>query len=211
MFARAESPASAPAAPQEEGLKIGGATVRKTARSVTFAALVNMREGALEYLLVSKTGKTHESLLCASVRPLDIHIAMLLLGARESAEISAPPPAHLDAAYLKTAPGLSGDAVEIILSWQQDGKRAEARAEDWILCRERPAARGPWLYNGSALYGKRFLAQEEGSIVALVTDPAALANNPREGRDDDGIWSANTERIPPVGTPVEVRIQFGGK
>ena len=67
---------------------------------------------------------------------------------------------------------------------------------------------GDWVYNGSLLEGHSFLAQREGSIVSLVTDPEALINNAVPGHDDDTIWTVNTSSLPPADTPVEVIIKL---
>jgi hypothetical protein len=51
-----------------------------------------------------------------------------------------------------------------------------------------------------------FLADEESSIVAVITDPTALVNNPREGYDNDEIWQIQEKAVPPMDTPVEISI-----
>ena len=110
----------------------------------------------------------------------------------------------------KNAPGLKGDNVDILISWKEGADQRQIRAEEMIHNRisQAPMTIGPWIYNGSSLYQKRFLAQTDGSIVALVTDPAALINNPRPGHDDDTLWSVQKEKVPAVGTPVEITIQL---
>jgi len=53
-----------------------------------------------------------------------------------------------------------------------------------------------------------FLAQREGSIVALIDDVDALANNPRPGNDNDQIWQIKSNALPPLNTPVEVTFKL---
>ena len=188
----------------------GKIRVDKKTRTVCFPATVNMTEGLLEYLLVTDQGKTHESLFVTTVSPFQMHVAMLLLGVNPTREISEPPPEQITAGSLKNAPGLKGDNVDILISWKEGADQRQIRAEEMIHNRisQAPMTIGPWIYNGSALYQKRFLAQTDGSIVALVTDPAALINNPRPGHDDDTLWSVQKEKVPAVGTPVEITIQL---
>ena len=62
--------------------EIGKLRVDKNTLSVTIPATLNMDEGNLEYLLVSRKGSTHESLLVCEVEPSQLHFAMLLLGAK---------------------------------------------------------------------------------------------------------------------------------
>ena len=54
------------------------------------------------------------------------------------------------------------------------------------------------------LYEGRFLAQAEGNLVALVTSPTALINNPRKGNDNDQMWNVNEDTTPGESTPVEI-------
>jgi hypothetical protein len=185
---------------------IGGITVDKPGRTVRFPAVVNMAEGTVEYLLVTSKGKTHESLFATTVEPFQLHVAMLLLSARPTQEIEELPPEQLAAGTLKAAPELEGDKVDVLVLWKSGANTRQIHAEEWINSRltQAPMTTGPWLYTGSAIFQKRFLAQEEGSIIALVTDPVALINNPRAGRNDDTVWSVRSDKVPAVGTPVDI-------
>lgn len=187
---------------------VGEVQLNKQLKTVTIPATVNMREGPLEYLLVGETGKTHESLLSSKVEPYHIHVAMLLIGARDTSSQAPPPPGRIDAEYLKKAPELQGDNVTVTLVWQRDGAEERTPANEWVLnhAEKAPMTAGPWRYTGSGLSNGTFRAQVEGSMIALITDPAALINNPRPGRDDDRIWTARKEKIPPLETPLSVII-----
>ena len=61
---------------------VGLVTLDKTNRTVSFSASVNLREETIEYVVVHKSGKTHESIFRTDARPQDLHVAMLLLDAR---------------------------------------------------------------------------------------------------------------------------------
>ena len=50
----------------------------------------------------------------------------------------------------------------------------------------------------------RFLAQTDGNLVALVTSPIALINNPRKDNNNDGMWNVNEDATPGESTPVEI-------
>jgi hypothetical protein len=188
--------------------EVGTVRLDKQARTVSFAAQVNMREGLVEYLLVTETGKSHESLLTTKAEPYHVQIAMLLLGAKSPAQAPAPPADQLDAAYLKSAPELSGEPVELSVSWTDPERRQTCPVEDLVFNTETnaPMKRGPWLYTGSLVSNGSFLSQVEGSIIAIVTDPAALVNNPRPGRQNDQVWIPRKELVPPTGTTVEFTI-----
>jgi len=193
-----------------DSFTMGKITVDKRGRTVRFPATVNMSDGSLEYLLVTDKGKTHESLFATTVAPFQLHIAMLLLGVSPTQEIKELPPEQLTAESLKTAPELKGDKVDILVSWKSGANAQQIHAEEWINSRltQAPMTTEPWLYTGSAIFQKRFLAQEEGSIIALVTDPVALINNPRAGHNDDTVWSVRNDKVPAVGTPVDIIFHF---
>ncbi len=214
-FAQEAVPPATPVKANADGtLEVGGVTLDKRAETVTFPASINMREGNIEYLLVGKGGKTHESLFVTEVQPYTIHLAMLLIGAKgnpDSAAIAKEmPPSNISSAYLKRAPQLKGDAIEIQVRWNENGKERLTNAEDFVNNTEAklPMARGQWTYNGSSFYHGAFLAQQDRSIAAVILDPEALINNPRPGHDDDQIWEVAPDRTPPLQTPVRITIQI---
>ena len=186
--------------------EIGKVRLDRKALSISFPGKLNMKRGLLEYLLVNPKGSVHESLLVTDVGASDIHLAMLLLGAKGGAIAAEAPPAQLDARYFRTAPKLTGDTVFITVKWKEKDVEKTVPIEDWLFNEEARKAieHGPWIYNGSMLYEGRFLAQAEGNRIALVTSPTALINNPRKGNDNDQMWSVNEDATPGAGTPVEI-------
>ncbi|HEV3270903.1 MAG TPA: YdjY domain-containing protein [Candidatus Methylacidiphilales bacterium] len=209
----APTPAAAPVVHEvAPGIfEYNGVRLDKEHRRISFPATVNQRQGLIEYLLVNEKGKVHESLFATKVLPHDIHIALLLIGLKEEANVNPNepvPPSAIDSAYLQSAPKLKGPPVQLSVAWTQDGKRKEVPAEEWILNLQtnRPMTPGPWIYNGSLVEDGVFLADQDLSIVAVITDPTALANNPREGYDNDEIWQVQEKAVPPLDTPVEFSI-----
>lgn len=186
--------------------EVGKVRLDQKAMSISFAGKLNMKRGLLEYLLVNSKGAVHESLLATDVGATDIHVAMLLLGAKGGTVTAEAPPAQLDARYFRTAPKLTGDMVFITVKWKEKDVEKSVPIEDWLSdeAGKKKIEHGPWIYNGSMLYEGRFLAQADGNLVALVTTPTALINNPRQGNDNDQMWNANGETTPGIGTPVEI-------
>ncbi len=74
---------------------------------------------------------------------------------------------------------------------------------------EKPMSRGLWLYNGSLFYERQFCAQIDESIAAVITDPCALINNPREGAESDASWTIRPNHLPAEGTPVTITLNVG--
>jgi hypothetical protein len=181
--------------------ELGQVRLDQRQRTIRFPALLNMNTNLIEYLIVTLSGKTHESLLRTEVEPYQIHVALLLLGAKD-AGTNAFPESH--------AKPLPGDKVTIELSWNVAGKTKRLRAEQCIYNRQTqsPMSKGPWVFNGSRMVEGAFIAQQIGSIVSLMEDPDALINNPRPGREKDDIWEIRSKGLPPLNAAVEVTIKL---
>ena len=198
--------------------ELGTIRFDKKQKSLSFPAAVNMGKELIEYLVVSSSGKLHESLLRTESEPYHIHLAMLLLGAKGPPEKASSPsagavtnqPPWIDSSSLKNSPPLKGDAISIWLSWATGGKENRCRAEDWIFNKKTNSQMPPgnWIYTGSMVVNGTFIAQRDRSIAAIITDPFALINNPRRGHDDDQIWHVNAPVVPPEGTAILVTIKL---
>jgi hypothetical protein len=182
--------------------QIGAVRLNKAEKSASFPGMINLTNVLLEYAVVHSSGKVHESLIRTEVDPYHVHLAMLLLGVNERASQAAQD--------LRPA-SRQGEPVSIWVSWQAGAKKV--RLEDWIFNREtgKPMARGPWTYNGSSVEDGTFLAQANGSVVAIIEDAGALINNPRPGSENDEIWFPVEKGIPGLDTPVEVTIKLEPK
>ena len=180
--------------------EIGNVRLDKNQRTIRFPAVVNMDRGAVEYLLVNESGKLHESVFRTEAEPFHIHLAILLVGAKENISRSAA----------TNASPLAGDAVSLSASWKTSGGESHCRGEDLVFNTQTksPMSRGNWVYSGSRIVEGTFLAQHEGSVVSIISDPDALINNPRPGRENDEIWQVNTNAVPPVGTAVQITIKL---
>jgi hypothetical protein len=203
---------SAPIRMVEPGIfEIGKVRLDQRRRSVTLPAVLNRVEGPMEYFLVTTYGKTHESILKTSAAPYDIHVAMVLLGADGpgNGDFPGSPTNGVPGPIVHpSAEAIPGNKVTIEIRWKTEGGEIQRSAEDLVFKDDTHAvmARGPWVYNGSLIVHGKFLAQVDGSIVSLVTDPVALVNNTGPGHDNDLIWFANTNSLPPTNLPVELTI-----
>jgi hypothetical protein len=180
---------------------LGLVRLDKNRRVVTFPCTVNMSEGLVEYALVHRTGKVHESVLKTEVNASQIHLACLLLGLGPPPEFSADD---------RTPRELRGPRVTLRARWVLNDVEKRVPLEELVLNTLTQSAMrpGPWAYSSSRVVQGTFLAERDGSIVAIIADPDALINNPRPGRNDDEIWTVNHSRVPPVGTPVEVTMEL---
>ncbi len=191
-----------PVRPLGGGLfQVGLVRLDNNSRTVSFPATVNLRDETVEYAVVHKFGKTHESIFRTEALPQDIHVSMVLLGAKPimtnsfGVDGNAPP---------------RGDRVFVQVSWTNKGVRVECALEDLVLNREtkKTLGRGEWIYNGSNFSEGAFTAQRDGSIISIHIDPDALINNPRPGRENDDLHVPNASKLPPLGSRVEVSIRL---
>jgi hypothetical protein len=180
--------------------ELGQVRFDKNQRTISLPASVNLREGNIEYVVVTATGKTHESLLRTTAEPYHVQLAFLLLSAKGSGTNALPE---------DPAQSLPGEKIEIEFVWTGVGTNS-FRAEDFVHDRKAngPARRGTWIYTGSRLREDGFAAQLDGSIVSLITDADALINSPRPGREDDDNWLVRTNNLPLLNAPVEVTFRL---
>jgi hypothetical protein len=193
--------------------EVGSVTLDQQHRTVSFPAVLNSSSGQMEYLLVTSYGKVHESILKTDASPYHIHIAMLLLGAKgQEADQASRNSLRPTLGPIKNPSKeiLPGDRVSISVSWKVRGAEIQHPVEELVLNQQTHSSpeSESWVYNGSCVMDGRFLAQSEGSIVSLITDPVALVNNTGPGHDNDQIWAAATNNLPPVDVPIEVRIKL---
>ena len=192
---------------------LGEVRIDREQRTVSFPARLNLDQGPMEYFLVTSWGKTHESILRTDTEPFRIHLAMLLLDTNAGAGNAGSngPPVSIGG-FISHPPNvrLPGEPVSIELRWNAGGRETRKRAEELIFNTEQKSAMrtGDWVYTGSLVVDGLFLAEIDGSVVSLVTDAEALINNEGTGHDNDTIWLANTNNLPPTNTPVTVSIKL---
>lgn len=161
-----------------------------TNRVVSFPATVNMREGQVEYLLVHETGKIHESILKTAASAKDMHVAALLLAQGDE------------------KPELRVETISV--SWMGDGKTNRVNVGEWIVDKKkgRPRKEIAWTYRGSRLVNGVFLAERDGSVIAIMEDRDALIDQAAPDASDDENWEPNGKTIPALGATVRVEMKF---
>lgn len=176
-------------------LRIGLVTLDKAARTVSLPATLNQREGIVEYALVHENGKIHEALLRTKASPRDLHLALLLLGAKP-----VPPDGRAD--------------VAIRVSWESNGPALSLPLEHLVELTPDPGRAGgpmpagPWLFSGSAFTAAGYQAEAEGSHISLIADPVATLNNPGKSRDRDDLHRPRTAVLPPADLPLTVTLRL---
>lgn len=191
----------------EGRFRVGLVEFDKLRRVVVIPATVLMREGPVEYLLVTRGGKVHEAVLVTDADPRDVHVAALLLGVK--------PEENLGPATGPTRPGDHG-TVGAWLEWDRNGPPAREDLGAVVQIKD-PASgavsgsldAGWWLYNGSRVEADGgFAAKRSGSLVSIIRDQDALVNHPGSSRDQDDIHVPNAAKLPKIGHPVRVVLEL---
>lgn len=189
--------------------RIGSVTLDKAARTVAFPVKVNMVQGVVEYIVVHEKGKVHESVLTTAARPVDIHLACLLLGQNAFGPSVKWPKDHT------ALP--AGHSVKLELTWPTNGPDKHVPLASCLLLAanatipgeaRRPYPAGPWLYNGSQTRRGVFAAETEGSVVSIIGDATALINGMRQGHNNDDAHVPNAKVLPRKGRTVKLVISI---
>ncbi len=171
-------------------------------KRVILRARVVLREGPLEHLMCLKGTKEHEAIVATAAAPQAIHTALLLTGAEPGHPVEFAP---------KFKPP-SGTAIAIEFRWHQDGALQKTDARRWVWDEKAKAPlETDWVFAGSFLFDdrvtkKKTYAADEGDLITVANFATAILDLPisSSANDADRGFSANTAKIPPVGTEVFV-------
>ncbi len=197
----------------DDTFQIGVIEFSKKSRAIRFPAVLNMRKELLEFAIVNQNGKTHESLLSTPISPYDLNVALLLLGYKPSLTVIDPAVPEENRTATPDPPEVVRAAgIECTLEWDRPDDAPEAAPpakaplSRWLEYRKTSSfpETAPWIYTGSKITREGgFVAESEGSILALYLDPYALINNPLEGNFDDEVWLPAAD-LPALDTAVTV-------
>jgi hypothetical protein len=177
-------------------------------RRVHVSATVCLREGLLEQLLTRKHTKEHEAILSADVDAREIHAALLAAGALSGSPVTFRP---------EFKPP-TGSRIKITLQYKNKaGKTLTMQAGDWIRnARTKKPLQYDWVFAGSEFVPNPldpkapdlYLANE-GDVICVSNFESALLDLPiiSPKDNDELVFEANTDRIPPLGTPVTVILE----
>ncbi|MGJ8697576.1 MAG: YdjY domain-containing protein [Verrucomicrobiaceae bacterium] len=171
----------------EGRFQIGKVIVSQTERSITIPAKVHMREGPVEYLLVTPRSKAHEAVFLSEADPFHVHLAALLLGLGKEGEDSK--------------------AVTVEVRWKANGPDGKLALEKSVLLTEPhkgETLQAKWSYGPKGKEAKRFV---DAPFVSIIHDPTALIQYGGKSRGNDEIHVPNGKALPKVGHPVRVVVR----
>ena len=186
--------------------RLGDIEINKKNKTIAFPAEVNMSRGLLEYVLVRVGGKTHESLFRTKIEPYNLQIAFLLLGFEPTDR-----PLRMQGDQDKP----KGEPIEISITYDKVGKAVTIKPEEWMIKKvkdkDTDIKKLDWIYTGSMVMNGYFMAQMEGSIIAVYHDPVTLIDNASEGGESDEVWFVKEGVTPSPGTSVRMTIKGKNK
>ncbi len=178
-------------------------------KEIFIPSVVNKREGGpIEYLLVHENGKVHEAILTTTASPLHLQVVTKLLKHKSGFGNVFDP--MLAAQEQVGTDADNGVTFSVLARWtprgEADAKEKEQDLSEWIIDGENgePVKPEPWTLTGSTVNEGAYMADVEGSIIAVYLDPVGILNMTRKGAHIDERWGANGNAIPEVGQKVTV-------
>lgn len=181
-------------------------------KHVDVDAAVIMRQGDwIELLACGRGSREHESILVIDAVPRHIHLALVMIGAKPGEPLKW----RRKGDKIETRPAF-GPRVAVSIITETDGVRVETPAHHWVINQQtrKLLPDNVWLFTGAGFVeheGRPIYRGDVGGTIISVVNfgddilarPTTTTNN-----DDNAQWGANTDRIPPVGTRVTVRLEL---
>jgi hypothetical protein len=164
---------------------------------------VCLREGQLEMFACPRGSKEHESIVSVNSKSQFVHAALMAIGAQPGKPVS------FDPSYQPA----TGPIIDVYVLWEDEkGKRNRVRAQEWIKeVKTGRAMSHSWVFAGSGFWtdeatGQRYYQADGGDFICVSNFPTATLDLPVASTQDnqDLLFAAWTERIPPLGTKVRL-------
>jgi hypothetical protein len=187
---------------------LDGIKIKADTREVRIPCQVCLKKAPIEYMLTTDTGKTHETVLTTAVSPTAIQVAMLLDNYEPATEglLAKVPENERPKTWKDEPPKIKGaNRVNIVVEWKIGTAVQSGALSQWAQnsdTRKAPLDLDTWIFNGSYIDERGFIAQQEGSIIGIWLDRGAIFNSPAEGNWRDDLWISLPDNIPDEMTPV---------
>lgn len=215
-----------------QALKLPGVVINPERRCVDIEASICLNQGALELIACTKDTKEHESIIVVAARPLHIHTALLLIGARNGNPAMRRAINEEQTRWVDLPP--RGDLIEVLLEFKDsEGKLVERPISDFITrgdeygdvpgasprpdAPDAPAARFPdtFIFAGSQLLGdgktpRQYLAELSGNVISIATFGDELLCLPDVQSHENGalMWQVDSTHLPAVGSKITLRLRL---
>jgi len=210
-----------------KALKLPGIEINLEEHSVDVQSAICLTEGALEFIACTKDTKEHESIIVVNARPLHIHTALLLLGAKNG---NPSMRRALDKEFTRWQDiPPSGDPVEVFLVWKNDKEETVDRPISDFITRSQDAESTPadptkkeekqkfphtFLFAGSQLGDpaespRKYYADISGHVISISAFGDELLCLPEVYSQENGalMWQIDPTHVPPLHTKVTLRLR----
>ncbi|MCA8969035.1 MAG: hypothetical protein KDC95_04605 [Planctomycetes bacterium] len=196
-----------------------GIRVDTDKRRILAEGKITVTRDFLEFVAIGPNGKKHEALVTLRCRGSSLNAALLALGLEpgKNADFIEIEPRPTREEYEAGAPLYrvvppTGPELALTVSWHDEHEKlVEKPVEALIIdvATEKPIENARWIYFESLVApiekGKPpvFVADYEGNFIATYyakPDSHFITLDHERARDDQN-WFANTEALPPAGTP----------
>ena len=183
--------------------QFGPIDIDQDKREFSIPAVCNQTSGLVEYALVHEDGKIHESLIRTKVSPKLIHASLLLLKEK-------PQPAFFKFVEGNSSKLTQMPEIEIMVEWEHNGSNHKTLINSMVLNQtdNRELSESAFVFTGSRVVEGTYLAEMDGSIIAVYHDNRATLNSRDLNSNSDDVWIANESKMPPKNLPVLVRFQL---
>lgn len=206
-------------------LNFPGVTINIQERCLDVEGSVCLHRGVLELVACTKGTKEHESIIAIEAKPMHLHAALLLLGAKPGSPATRQQLGDQAERWFDVPP--SGGPVDVFLVFKDNkGKSVEHPIYDFIEPSNKTSGHSPsadnpakfstptFLFAGSVLYGdgpgpRRYLSDESGNVISLSTFGDELLCLPAIHSQDTKalLWQVNATNLPAVGSKVTLRLR----
>lgn len=186
----------------DQNIKIGNIIIHRREKEVSFPAKMCITESGeygIEVLIALKNGRLHEALLVTDVEPINLQLALFLIGAENG--IRLPGSGKIP----------QGSLMNIDVQ-PENGERVPV--EKWLIDKNtsKELKREGWVFVGSSyVQGMRCLAKDEGNIVNVWSCGNTILDNPADTADIKHDVLVNAGLVPKSGSPVTVYLSFAEK
>jgi len=203
-----------------ESFKKEHITLDAKARTVTIPVVVNHPQDPVEYLLIHRRGKKHESVFLTDTKPSILNAALLMIGLEQGKnatyEEKQPAPTLEEVQngadpLIVTPP--QGKPFYMTVSWTTPEKKVvEYCVEDLLLelSTQEPMGSCEWIYLGGRMGQiykndpEVYIADLEGNLISvcyLSPDNHVGTMSHERARDDQNWWT--TTKVPEPGTELQ--------
>jgi hypothetical protein len=216
-----------------ESFKLPGIEINPEKQIVDVDAQISLTDGLLELIACTEGTKEHEAIVRINAKPIHVHTALLLLGARNGTPAMRKPINEEQTRWVHVRPSGDPIAVSLVLT-DDEGKEIERPINDFISRSEgdpympdygqETEASGDeeseekfpnvFVFTGSHLItnkddSRQYLADSSGHVITISTFGDEMLGLPDVQSRENGelVWEINTDNIPPLDTEVKLRLR----